>query len=144
MESGFSTVDVEIIYSLDLSVCKLIKPVDYISKSGMHYRIPIGASTDFASVPKELWGALLFLIPTGWYSLPAELHDSAYQNTLQVIDGQCNIMIANLNEQESNDLLLEAMQSIKPQPTLFEKAQMDAIYEGVTIGGWHAFKEDRS
>ena len=40
--------------------------------------------------------------------------------------------------------LLEAMHWQKPTPTESEILQMDAIYERVTIGGWHAFKEDRS
>lgn len=140
----FSTVDFEVICDVDFSVSKFLKPVDYTANDGVIYRIPLAQPTDFASVPSEFWGPPLFLIPYGWYSLPAAGHDSAYQNLLQIVNVDDTTKLANLTEDQSNDLLLEMMQTIKPNPTTFEKLQMAAIYHGVTIGGWHAFKQDRS
>ena len=144
MSFGFRTQDVEIMFAVDLSVSKLVKPIDYFSRDGTHYRIPYAQPTDFASIPKALWGPPLFLIPTGWWSIPTLAHDAAFRNMLQIVNPDGTTPLANLNEKQCNDLLLEMMQSIKPNPTLFEKAQMDAIYTGVSIGGQRAFDNDRS
>ena len=129
---------------IDFSVSRLLQAVDYVAQDGTHYRIPFAQPTDFASIPPALWGPPLFLIPYGWYSLPAVGHDALYQNLMLVVYPDGSTSLANRTEQQSNDLLLEMMHVIRPIPTEFEKLQMDAIYEGVTIGGWHAFKQDRS
>src|ERR1035437_1618065 len=113
MESGFSTVDIEITFCIDFSVSKLVKPIDYVAKDGTIYRIPYAQPTDFASIPKALWGPPLFLIPTGWWSIPTLAHDAAFRNMLLVVNpaGQVGFTrLANLNEQQCNDLLLEMMQ----------------------------------
>lgn len=144
MESGFNTVDVQIIFCIDFSVSKLVKPIDYSARDGTIYRIPYAQPTDFASIPKALWGPPLFLIPTGWWSIPTLAHDAAFRNLLLVVNPDGSTQLANLTEGQCNGLLLEMMQSIKPHPTLFEKAQMEAIYAGVSIGGGHAFNNDRS
>jgi hypothetical protein len=140
---GFSTQDVRIIFATDLSCSKLLESVRYTSVSGVVYEIPQYQQTDFASTPSAIWGAPLFLIPTGWWAIPTLAHDAAFRNTLLVVNQDGTTTLANLTEKESNDLLFEMMQAIKPNPTFFEIAQRDAIYTGVTIGGWHAFKEDR-
>lgn len=121
-----------------------MKPIRYQSASGKLFEIPYAAPTDFASTPAMTWGAPLFLIPTGWWAIPAMGHDSAFRNILLVVNSDGSKQIANLTEQESNDLLLEMMCSIKPNPTTFEQLQKHSIYEGVTLGGWHAYKSDRS
>jgi hypothetical protein len=144
MFTGFQTVDFETIQCIDYSVSKLVKPVDYFAKDGTHYRIPYAQSTDFASIPKQLWGPPLYLIPTGFWSLPAIAHDAAFRNTLLIVNDDGSTQLANLTEQQCNDLFLEAMQAIKPNPTPFEKLQMEAIFQGVSIGGASAFKDDRS
>lgn len=144
MFHGFTTVDFQTISCLDFSVTKLVKPIGYISKYGTHYELELGQPTDFASIPCEFWGPPLFLIPTGWYSLPAMFHDGGFQNLLRVVKLDGTKELAKLTETQCNDLLLEMMQYLKPTPTLLERAQMEAIYRGVIIGGWHAFKEDRS
>ena len=74
-------------------------------------------------------------------------HDAAFKNLLLVVnsDGSKQKAFPGADtEGACNVLLLEMMQAIKPNPTVFEKAQMDAIYEGVTVGGFHSFKEDRN
>lgn len=144
MESGFSTVDFQCIACIDFSVSKLAKPVDYISKAGTRYRIPYGQGTDFASIPSALWGAPLFLIPYGWYSLPAMLHDSGFRNNLLIVNADSTISLAALSESQCNDLLLEAMRSLKPNPGALESMQMHAIFEGVALFGFNAYRSDRS
>ena len=143
MQNGFSTQLVKIIFATDLSCAKALEPMRYQSFDGTVYEIPYCQPTDFASTPPLTWGPPLYLIPTGWWAIPAMGHDAAFQNTLLVVNEDGSKTKANLTEQQCNALFLEMMQAIKPNPTLFEKLQMEAIYEGVTIGGWHAFKEDR-
>jgi hypothetical protein len=142
---GFSTQIAEIIFDGDPSTSMFLKPIRYADRAGRLFEIPYCQPTDFASIPKEFWGAPLFLIPFGWYSIPAGGHDALFQNTMRIVNADGTTQRALIkSESECNDLLLEMMQSIKPNPTIFEKMQMDAIYEGVTIGGWHAFKADRT
>jgi len=148
MEHGFTRQDWKSINTISAEgrlVSKLLEPVDYIARDGTHYRVPNFQSTDYASTPSASWGPPLFLLPYGWWSLAVILHDSAFQNTLLIIqpDGS-TAHLADLGEHESNDLLLEAMQSLKPAPNIGEREQMDTIYTGVALGGWHAFKDDRS
>lgn len=71
-------------------------------------------------------------------------HDAAFRNMLLVVLPDGTTKLANLDEQQCNDLLLEMMQSIKPNPTAFEQAQMDSIFAGVSIGGGSAFRDDRA
>ena len=144
MSFGFSSVDFETIQCIDYSVSKLVKPVDYFARDGTRYRIPYAQPTDFASIPKVLWGPPLYLIPTGWWSLPTVLHDAAFRNMLLIVLPDGSTQLAGLNEKQCNDLLLESMQSIKPNPTAFEKLQMNAIFAGVSIGGSGAFSDDRA
>lgn len=153
MTPGFNTQMVKIIFDLDLSTAKTLEPVRYTDLDGTVYEIPVYQPTDFASTPKAVWGAPLFLIPTGWWTIPCLGHDAAYQNTLLIVEvgvqaSACveseTRRLANLTEKQSNDLLNRMMAAVKPSPTEFERLQMAAIYEGVTIGGWYAFKEDRS
>ncbi len=48
------------------------EPLDYVSKSGETYRVPIGTNTDFASIPR----GLRWLIPrVGRHGKAAVLHD---------------------------------------------------------------------
>jgi hypothetical protein len=143
---GFSTQDWQSYNCINAEnrlVSKFLKPVDYWAADGTQYRI-VGAMTDYASTPPEVWGPPFFLIPYGWWSLPAAGHDDAFQNRLLIVQTDGTTHLADLTERESNDLLDEMMQAIKPNPTVFEKAQMDAIYEGVTIGGFHSYKVDRT
>jgi hypothetical protein len=145
----FSSQDWQSYNAIDANgrlISKVLKPVFYLSLDGTLYEIPPFQPTDYASAPPALWGPPLFLIPYGWWSLPALGHDSAFQNSLLAVnsDGLKHLAFPGADtEGACNVLLLEMMKAIKPNPTTFEKLQMDAIYEGVTIGGWHAFKEDR-
>lgn len=144
MNFGFSTVDVEIIFASDLSCAKSLKPIRFTRRDGTVLEIPQYQPTDFASTPPSTWGYPLLLIPTGWWAIPAFGHDSAFQNTLLLVNPDGSKTLVNYTEAQSNDLLLEMMDAIKPNPTLFEKSQREAIFSGVSIFGWHAYKQDRS
>ncbi len=122
---------------------KLLENEDYIASNEIHYRIPKSASSDLGSVPSALWGPPLFLVPFGVFARPFYLHDSAFQNTLLIVGQDGSTRIANLMEKESNNLLLEAMNSIG-ELTELQKLQRDTIYQGVSIGGWKSYKEDRA
>ena len=111
---------------------KLLKSITYISEAGITYIMPAGAPSDGASTPAILWPKIP---PFGDYWLAAYLHDCAYQNTLQLSDGTK----AKLLKSQCDDLLKEAMLSLG-----VDKVMVDTIYEGVVLGGWEAFKDDRS
>lgn len=143
--TGFSTQDWESINCISADnrlISKFLKPVDYFAVDGTHYRFQ--PFTDYASVPSAFWGPPFFLIPYGWWSLPAAAHDSAFQNTLLVVQTDGTTHLADLSESESNDLLDEMMAAIKPTPTAFESLQRREIMTGLCLGGWHAYKVDRS
>ena len=150
MNHGFTRLDWKSINTIDAEgriISKMLEPVDYFARDGTHYRISSYQTTDYASAPGAVWGPPLFLIPYGWWSLPAVLHDAGFQNQLLVVNGDGSTRLAfpgQDTESAINLLFLEAMQSVLPNPTMFQKLQMDAIFSGVTIGGWHAFKEDRT
>ena len=144
MKIGFQNNDWSVMESGDFRNVKLLKPEDFLARNGTLYRLPYGASSDLASTPKAVWGAPLFLIPCGWYAHAAFGHDCGYQNTLLIVLPDGSTVKARLSKAECDSLLLEMMQSLKPEPTSFETLQMNAIYDGVALGGWHAFKEDRS
>jgi len=147
MTPGFQTQDWETINAIDAEgrlISKFLKPVDFVAKDGTQYRIPAYQPTDYASTPPEIWGAPLFLLPYGWWSLPSALHDSAYQNLLLEVQTDGTTHLADLAKADCDALLFEAMESIMPHPTAFQKSQMNEIYEGVMLLGWHAFKDDRN
>lgn len=114
---------------------KVTKPLSYFAKNGKEYVIPYGADTDGASTPSILWQ---FLPPFGKYWLAAVLHDCCYKGSLLIKDGD-NLIKANLSKEDSDNLLKEAMISLG-----VDSKTVETIYEGVHIGGWKAFKEDRS
>lgn len=111
-----------------------MEDADYVSKTGVHYRIPIGATTDGASTPRGTWNVLP---PFGAYWRPAALHDAAYRNTLLVFDGT-DFRVANLAKVECDLLLREAMQLCG-----VNDLEENAIYEGVALGGQSSFDQDR-
>lgn len=146
MTPGLQTQLVELIFATDLSCAKVLKPLLFRDLDGTLYEVPAYAPTDFASTPKAVWGFPLFLIPTGWWSIAAIFHDAAFRGLLQIVgpDGaRTQAFPAATDMQKANDLFCRIMKSIKPNPTLMETSQLRAIYEGVTLGGWHAWKEDR-
>lgn len=111
----------------------LLEPLEFVRKYGQTVRAPIGAETNGFSVPRCLQN----IIPaTGgdWFS--AVLHDSSYENSLEVYTGVWEK--ANYSKEECDDLILEAMIS---QSVGLVKRQ--TIYRALQLFGWKAFNENR-
>lgn len=139
---GFATIDFHVI--TDFKQFKLLKSVDYGALDGKVYRLPAFAGSDLASTPPAVWGPPLYLPPCNWYGPAVYGHDCGYQDTLVIVQEDGTTRKAALTKEQCDALCLEMMHALKPNPTALESAQMQAIYDGVSLGGWHAFKEDRS
>lgn len=131
MQPGFQSKIANVL-TTDGRNCKLVEPLTFVTRDGRVLIIPCGAATDGASTPQGTWDVLP---PFGDYWLAALLHDAAYQNTLQLPDGT----LATLTKDQSDALLLEAMQSLG-----VNNFDAQTIYNGVHDFGWKAFKDDRS
>jgi len=132
MNVGFQSKGFKV-YSTDGHNFILLEDIQYMSRLGVLYILPAGATSDGASVPQVAWN---ILPPFGSYWKAAYLHDCAYRNTLLLADKS----VANLTFEQSNDLLKEAMEvdGETEDITIFN------IYEGVALGGRVAFDGDRA
>lgn len=119
---------------------ELICSFDYIAKDGRHFRAPIGARSDGASTPPELWTLMgeQWLTPFGTYWPAVFLHDGGYQNWLQLVDDAGRVRQANLTKDQADELCREIMEEL-----CVSLGQRTAIFEGVHLLGWRAFREDR-
>jgi hypothetical protein len=122
MKNGFINGFVSVTTG-DGHICTLLTPLVYRAKNGDIITIPSGAPTDGASVPQAMWN---IIPPFGKYWLAAIMHDYLYRFTL-------------LPKDRCDDLFLEAMESCGVDEILAH-----TIYEGVHLGGWKAFREDRN
>lgn len=120
---------------------ELVCSFDYVSRDGTRYRAPIGAKSDGASTPPELWCLMgqQWLAPFGTYWPAVFIHDGAYQNWLQRVDKNNVIQAANLTKDQGDELCKEIMEVLGV--ALGERC---AIYEGIHEFGWRAFREDRA
>jgi hypothetical protein len=84
--------------------------------------VPVGFVTDFASIPQILWSVLS---PVGGYDEAAVVHDYLYT-------------IAITDRGTADKVLNEAMQVLE-----VEGWKRKAIYAGVRLGGWHAWRLHR-
>ena len=132
---GFLTKIAQVVTSDGRNV-KLIDPVDYIAADGTHYRIPRGVSSDGISSPPESWPVRP---PFGQDWLAGILHDSAYRNTLQIVDTDGNTTLATLPKDKCDDLIREAALSLGDTDI-----EADALFYGVRDFGWKSFDVDRS
>lgn len=107
----------------------------YTAKDGSQYCMPVGATSDGASTPPEVWQ---MIPPFGLYWPAAFLHDCAYRNTLQKWIGSSWVKCA-LMKAECDNLLHEAMESLGV--SLIER---DTIYEAVVLAGASSFESDRA
>ena len=113
----------------------LLEDLVYVAKNGIQYLLPTGSQSDGASTPKAIWN---IIPPFGTYWKGTVLHDGAYRNVLQVLNSDGTWALATLARDQSDDLLLEAMESLNVELLLRE-----AIYEGVHLGGEIPFDDDR-
>lgn len=133
MDIGFSTTDFKT-SSPDGRNFVLLESVIYVTKAGVAYQIPVGATSDGASTPPLLWPTIP---PFGSYWKAAFLHDAAYRNSLQVLqDNQW--LKARLTKDVCDNLLLEAMDALGTHTITKEE-----IYKGVVLCGTSSFDADR-
>lgn len=100
----------------------LLEDVVFVRRDGSEVRIPAGSETDGLSTPQAGWD---LLPPFGKSWRAGVLHDWAYRYSDKPKDW-------------CDDLLLEAMQ-VLGVPNI----ERVTIYEGVHLGGWKSFEEDR-
>jgi len=100
----------------------LLDAFTFTSKTGVIITVPVGATSDGASTPREIWS---FIPPFGTYWMAAFLHDYLYRST-------------NIPKDVCDSLLREAMEDL-----CVDWVERDAIYEGVALGGQSSFDEDR-
>lgn len=135
MEAGFKTRIAEVV-TTDFRIFKLSRqPIEFQHPNGDLYRIPLGAPSDLASVPRVFQNVLP---PTGEYALEAYLHDSAYQNTLEIYKDY-NWVKAELTKLQCDDLFLTAM-NLNPNISAEVRS---VLYSAVSLAGQHAFDQDR-
>jgi len=113
----------------------LLEDLVYVAKNGVQYLMPTGSKSDGASTPKAIWN---LIPPFGTYWMGTVLHDGAYRNVLQSLNADGTRSPVTLTRDQSDDLLLEAMDSLGVEMLL-----RDAIYEGVHLGGEIPFDDDR-
>ena len=101
----------------------LLDAFTYTSKTGRVITVPVGATSDGASTPREIWS---FIPPFGIYWMAAFLHDYLYRST-------------DLPKDVCDALLREAMEDL-----CVDHIELLAIYDGVALGGQSSFDEDRS
>jgi hypothetical protein len=110
--------------------------IDLVDEKGTTYRVPVGAQSDGCSIPPELWGTKLTPFGPWWRS--AVVHDAGYRNTLLRLRADGTWDNADLSKDQCDHLFLDCMLCDGVDLLIRE-----AIYEGVHIAGWKAFREDR-
>ena len=101
----------------------LLESFSYITQAGLLIVVPIGATSDGASTPPELWPTIP---PFGKYWMAAFLHDYLYRCT-QYPKILCDTIFK------------EAMISLG-----VSSLEADTIYEGVNLFGTSNFDTDRA
>jgi len=100
----------------------VLRPFTFTRKDGTVITVPAGTTSDGASTPYIIWNTLP---PFGKYWMAAVLHDYLYRDS-------------KFEKDFCDDTLAEAMD-------VLGVGYLDhfAIYEGVSLCGWHAFNDDR-
>jgi len=129
-----------VVRSADGRNFELLCSFDYVARDGRRFRAPIGAVSDGASTPPELWTLLgqQWLAPFGTYWPAVFIHDGGYRNWLQFVADDGTVSLANLTRDQADDLCKEIMEVLN-----VSIGERSAIYEGIHMLGWRAFREDR-
>jgi hypothetical protein len=141
------------------------EPIEFADENGNIFRCPpFKSKSDLASTPRVGWAELP---PFGVYARASIPHDGGYQNWLERLrvdasDGRLNLArqlrkeaedlmakaaaieadcweIANLTKAQADTMFLDLM-TADQVPTV----EKEIIYEGVHLGGWKAFRDDRA
>jgi hypothetical protein len=106
----------------------------YTTSCGTEYRGIVGATTDGASTPREIWNVYP---PFGKYWLAAILHDFAYRGMLEEKMDSGLWVRVQLPFNECNDLLMDAMKQLG-----IDILTRNIIYNAVKVAGQDAFLND--
>lgn len=111
-----------------------IEHLQYTANDGTVYRSVMGATTDGASVPRELWN---IYPPFGLYWLAAVLHDCAYRAMLEKLLPNGTWLRVQLAKADCDNLLLEAMTGLG-----VDASTRGIIYHAVSAMGDSSFVDD--
>ena len=81
----------------NMTLFTLTEPFTYYDSNGIHYTVPTGFNTDFASIPNPL---KLILSPIGRYGKASVLHDFLYAT-------------GSVSRAKADSIFLEAMEVLK-------------------------------
>ena len=101
---------------------ELLAPFTYLTDAGVQLVVPIGALSDGASTPQEVWN---LIPPFGSYWPAAYMHDYLYRCTQRP-------------KAECDALFDEAMKTLGTNPL-----ERLTIYHAVALAGQEAFDRDR-
>ena len=104
----------------------------FVDYNGDVYVLPRSATSDLCSIPS----ALESVIPANTAAKEGFLHDCAFRNTLQKMDGS----LWALTEEQSNDLFERALKLNKETSGLIDWD----LYHAVEWFGSSSFNEDRA
>jgi len=113
----------------------LLEGLYYTAKDGSQYCSPIGSGTDGFSVPRCVQN---IIPPTGGSWFAAVQHDASYRGTLQILNAAGAWEVANLTQEQCDNLILEALES--QGVGIVER---ELIYRALRLFGHVAFNEDR-
>ena len=125
---------------------RVLEPFEYCAgaaNSDVKVIVPIGFTTDFASIPRGLWN--LFPPVGGKYDKAAVLHDWLYQNPVlfnysySYTDPALGPDSIDLNRKECDAIFNEAMQ-VMEVGTWTRRL----VWSGVRVGGWKPWNKYRS
>lgn len=134
---GFQNVRALSVRSSDGWHCIVEEHLEFRTHLGSRYRTKLFLRTDGGSIPRFLWWLLPPFGKDCWWSYI--LHDGAFQNLLEIYDEKIgHWRDCTLNEQESNALLYEAMESQKSSWWKYT-----VVWIALNLSGWRAFDEDR-
>lgn len=127
---------------IDGHVWEVVEPFEYClgePNGPERVIVPVGFLTDFASIPRPLWG---WLPPTGKYGKAAVIHDALYQNRQIMARSDVTLgawYVARLVERgEADSILKEGMEVLG-----VSRFVRWIVYSGVRVGGHWAWETYR-
>ena len=113
----------------------LISEKQILDDKGNIYRMPVGAKSDGASVPRLFWS---IYPPFGDYWPAAYLHDLCFQNKLEILTAH-GWVLCDFNQDESDEFINAAMFALG-----VEEVTRLTIYTALRLFGARAYAEDRA
>lgn len=135
MEYGFKQTSLNLSSDIGGINFTLLEPLVYQMKSGKTIRATTGTVTDGVSIPRF---ARNIIERVGSLFYAGIIHDSAYKDTLEVLDADGGWSKFTMNEDQADDLIQEAAQSLGAS-----ELESVTIHDALHLFGWRAFNDDR-